>query len=293
MLAASGDAVRYPVPGQRVDIGGYSLHLLCLGQGSPAVILDAGLGGTSRDWVLVQSRLAADTRVCAYDRAGMGHSDPGPELRSPARIADELQRLVKSAGVPGPYVLVAHSLSGKSARLFAAAHPDVVAGMVLVDTRSEKIDAATPPDEAEAFAVALKRRANLLTLARKLGLVRLLGSILTDVPSLPPGVATEMALLQTQPQSLRATTAEGLARSTDDAALNSVSLGEIPLVVIAAGDSMASIPGWAEAQEELSALSREGRLVVAEGSSHLVQIDQPEIVIDAVLSVLDAARKVE
>jgi pimeloyl-ACP methyl ester carboxylesterase len=174
--------------------------------------------------------------------------------------------------------------------LFAAAHTKDVAGMVLVDTRSEKIDAATPPDDADAFVAALKRQAVLLTLARKVGLVRLLGSVLTDEPSLPPGVATEITLMQTQPQSLRATTAEGLARSTDDTALTGATLGEIPLVVIAAGSSMASIPGWAEAQVDLAALSREGKLVVAEGSSHLVQIDQPEIVIAAVLSVLDAAR---
>ncbi len=273
-----------------MDIGGHSLHVACLGKGRPTVILDAGLGGTSRDWGLVQARLAAHARVCAYDRAGMGHSDPGPEPRSPARIAAELRRLLKAAGVPGPYVLVAHSLSGKSARLFAAAYPEDVAGMVLVDARSEKIDAATHPEEAEAFVAALKRQAVLLTLARKLGLVRLLGSILTDEPGLPPGAATEMALLQTQPQSLRATASEGRARSMDNAALNGASLGAIPLVVIAAGDSMANIPGWAEAQAELAALSREGLLVVAEGSSHLVQIYQPEIVIDAVLSVLGAAR---
>lgn len=289
-IAAPGDAERYAVPGQHVDVGDHSLHISCLGNGRPAVILDAGLGGTSRDWVLVQARLAAHTRACAYDRAGMGHSDPGPEPRSPARLANELGRLLKTAGVPGPYVLVAHSLSGKSARLFAAAHPEDVAAMVLVDTRSEKIDAAMPPDEAEAFVVALRRQAFLLTLARKVGLVRLMGSILGDAPGLPHGVATEMALLQTQPQSLRATTSEGLARSMDDAALNGGSLGAIPLVVIAAGDSMASIPGWAEAQAELAVLSREGRLVVVGASSHLVQIDQPEIVIDAVLSVLGAAR---
>lgn len=293
VLAASGDAERFPVSGPNVDIGGHSLHISCLGQGRPTVILDAGLGGTSLDWILVQGRLAAHTRVCAYDRAGMGRSDPGPEPRSPARIADELSQLLKTAAVPGPYVLVAHSLSGKSARLFAAAHPEDVVGMVLVDTRSEKIDAETTPEEAEAFAAALKRQALLLTLARKLGLVRLLGSILTEEQGMPPGVATEMALLQTQPQSLRTTTAEGLARSANDRALAGALLGEVPLVVIAAEDSMARIPGWAAAQAELATLSRAGRLVIAEGSSHSVQIDQPEIVIDAVLSVLDAARTSE
>jgi pimeloyl-ACP methyl ester carboxylesterase len=288
VLAESGDAERYPAPGPYVNIGGHDLHISCLGKGRPTVILDAGLGSTSRDWELVQARLAAHTRVCAYDRAGMGYSDPGPEPRSPARIADELRRLVKTAGLPGPYVLVAHSLSGKSARLFAAAHPEDVAAMVLVDTRSEKIDAGTPPDEHKAFASALKRQAILLTLARKVGLVRLMGSMVGDAPGLPPGVAMEMALLQTQPQSLRATTSEGLARSMDDAALNGSSLGAIPLVVIAAGNSMMSILGWAEAQAELAELSREGQLVVAEGSSHLVHVEQPEVVIDAVLSVLDA-----
>jgi pimeloyl-ACP methyl ester carboxylesterase len=289
-IAGSGDAERYPMPGQLVDIGGHRLHLSCLGEGSPTVILDAGLGGTSRDWVLVQARLSAQTRVCAYDRAGMGRGEAGPGPRSPARFADELHRLLTNAGIPGPYVLVVHSLSGKSARLFAAAHPEDVAGMVLVDTRSEQIDAATPAAEAEAFTAALKRQAVLLSLARKLGLVRLMGSRTVGEPTLPPDVATELALLQTQPESLPAPNDEGLARATDDAALAGISLGQIPLVVIAAGDSMAGIPGWVEAQADLAALSAEGRLVVGEGSSHLVQIEQPEVVIDAVLSVLGMVR---
>jgi pimeloyl-ACP methyl ester carboxylesterase len=217
-IAGSGDAERYPMPGQLVDIGGHRLHLSCLGEGSPTVILDAGLGGTSRDWVLVQARLSAQTRVCAYDRAGMGRGEAGPGPRSPARFADELHRLLTNAGIPGPYVLVVHSLSGKSARLFAAAHPEDVAGMVLVDTRSEQIDAATPAAEAEAFTAALKRQAVLLSLARKLGLVRLMGSRTVGEPTLPPDVATELALLQTQPESLPAPNDEGLARATDDAA---------------------------------------------------------------------------
>jgi pimeloyl-ACP methyl ester carboxylesterase len=121
-----------------------------------------------------------------------------------------------------------------------------------------------------------------------LGLVRLLGPMLAEEPTLPTNVAAELVLLQTQPQSLRATAQEGLARSVDDAALTGALLGDIPLVVIAAGDSMVGIPGWAKAQAALADLSVQGRLVVAEDSSHLVQVDRPEIV--AVLSVLDAIR---
>jgi pimeloyl-ACP methyl ester carboxylesterase len=289
MIAGAGDAERYPMPGRLVDVGDHRLHVSCLGNGSLTVVLDAGLGGTSRDWTLVQSRLSARTRVCAYDRAGMGWSEAGPEPRSPAMIADELHRLLANAGIPGPYILVAHSLSGKSARIFATVHPDEVAGMVLVDTRSERIDAATTQVETAAFNAALARQATMLSLARRLGLVRLFGASVAGGSTLPRDVATELMMLQSQQQSLRATTQEGLARSANDAALTETSLREIPLVVIAAGDSIADIPGWAEAQAGLAALSGRGRLVVAGGSSHSVQVDQPEIVIDAVRSVLDAA----
>jgi pimeloyl-ACP methyl ester carboxylesterase len=197
-ISSSGDAERYPVPGQMVDVGGHRLHIACAGQGSPTVVLDAGLGGSSLDWVRVQARLSVRTRVCTYDRAGMGWSDAAPGPRPPALIAEELYRLLTTAGLTGPYLLVAHSLSGKSARLFAASHPDDVAGLVLVDTRSEWIDAATPQIETEAFTAVLARQATLLSLARRLGLVRLLGASLVDQTKLPQGLAHEMLLLQTR-----------------------------------------------------------------------------------------------
>src|SRR5690606_33293767 len=153
---STGDATTYPPAGRMVDVGGYKLHLDCRGQGSPTVILDAGLGASSLDWALVQPELARTTQVCSYDRAGMGWSEAGPEPRSPARLADELHTLLQIAGAPGPYVLVGHSLAGKNLRLFAAAHPVDVAGMVLVDARSEIVDVTA--DQA-AFASALEGQA--------------------------------------------------------------------------------------------------------------------------------------
>src|SRR5215213_1175214 len=134
-IAAAGDARRYPAPGQLVDIGGYRLHIQCVGTGSPTVVLDAGLGGSSLDWNLVQPELGRTTRVCAYDRAGMGWSERSPYPRTPRQIADELHTLLTNAGIAEPYVLVGHSLGGKNVRLFALAHPEQVAGMVLVDAR--------------------------------------------------------------------------------------------------------------------------------------------------------------
>ena len=101
-IMAAGDGRRYPPPGKLVDVGGYRLHLHCIGQGSPTVVLDAGLGGFSLDWGAVQPHITTSTRVCAYDRAGLGWSEPGPTPRSPQQFAAELHALLTNAGVEGP-----------------------------------------------------------------------------------------------------------------------------------------------------------------------------------------------
>src|SRR5512147_669788 len=102
--------------GQRVDIGGYSLAIRCQGRGSPTVLLDAGLGGAAIEWTRVQDSLARNTRVCAYDRAGYGDSDPGPPPRSSSRIAAELRTLLERARIRPPYLLVGHSFGGYNMR---------------------------------------------------------------------------------------------------------------------------------------------------------------------------------
>jgi pimeloyl-ACP methyl ester carboxylesterase len=109
------------------------------------VLLDAGLGGFSLDWSLVQPELAANNRVCAYDRAGYGWSDPGPQPRTPSHIADELHTMLVNAGVQGPYVLAGHSAAGKHVRFYATRYPQDVVGMVLVEARHESVDANRSP----------------------------------------------------------------------------------------------------------------------------------------------------
>src|SRR4029453_11162956 len=146
-IMAVGDTKRYPPPGQLVDVDGHRLHLHCVGQGSPTVVLDAGLGAFSLDWGAVQPEIAMTTRVCAYDRAGLGWSEPGPRPRSPQQFADELYTLLTNAGVEGPYLLVAPSISGKTARLFAGLHPNQVSGMVLIDARHESVDDHLTPEQ--------------------------------------------------------------------------------------------------------------------------------------------------
>src|SRR5229473_3293479 len=128
-------------PGQMVDLGGWRLHLNCTGQFStsqPAVILEAGAGGFSVDWSLVQPDVARFIRVCSYDRAGLGWSDLGPRPRTMRQVVWELHTLLEKAGLRPPYVLVGHSAGGILARLYTITYPSEIRGMVLVDSGAEK-----------------------------------------------------------------------------------------------------------------------------------------------------------
>ena len=119
--------------GGRFDVGGHSLYLECAGSGSPTVVLEAGFGGASQDWANVAPALGLTTRTCAYDRAGLGASDPIPGVHDPCDEVKDLERLLRRAHIPPPYVLVGHSYGGLLVRLFAHAHPGETGGVVLVD----------------------------------------------------------------------------------------------------------------------------------------------------------------
>src|SRR5690242_14406475 len=122
-IASAVDAAHYAAPGKLVDVGGYKLHINCTGTGSPTVILDAGLGGTSLDWSKVQPAVTRFTRVCSYDRAGYGWSESGRGLRTSQQIVTELHLLLSRAKIEGPYVLVGHSAGGMNMRLYAYRYP--------------------------------------------------------------------------------------------------------------------------------------------------------------------------
>jgi pimeloyl-ACP methyl ester carboxylesterase len=111
-----------------VDVGGYQLHINCTGAGSPTVIIDAGLGDWSTVWAWVQPDVAKATRVCTYDRAEYGWSNPGPLPRNAEQFARELYTLLHNANIPGPYVMVGHSLGGLTARVFTGMYPSEVVG---------------------------------------------------------------------------------------------------------------------------------------------------------------------
>jgi pimeloyl-ACP methyl ester carboxylesterase len=290
-IAAGGDAKAYPPPGRLVDVGGYSLHIQCVGTGSPTVVLESGLGGMSLDWSLVQKEMGQTTQVCAYDRAGMGWSDPGPQPRNPDRIATDLHTLLANAGIAGPYVLVGHSVGGKNVRMFALQHPEEVAGMVLVDSRSEVADSPGVSVAAQDLQPVTGSEWSLYGILRRVGLVRLIGASQSGPPTLSEQTRTELALLGTGQRALDATAAESLAMTADNDQLKAApSLGDRPLIVLAADDSMNTVPRWPEAQHQQAAMSTKGSVIVVEGSGHYIQLDHPEVVIDAVRQVVLQAR---
>ena len=124
---------RIVAPGLLVDVGGHRLHLRCAGSGTPTVLLESGLGETGAYWGWISPAVARDTRVCVYDRAGRGWSDPVSVAQDGDAVAADLHALLVRANVPGPFVLVGHSSGAQYVRIFAGRYPEQVAGMVLLD----------------------------------------------------------------------------------------------------------------------------------------------------------------
>jgi pimeloyl-ACP methyl ester carboxylesterase len=295
-IMASGDDTRYPARGQLVDVGGSRLHIYCVGEGSPTVVLDAGLGGFSLDWSLVQPQLAGLTRVCAYDRAGYGWSDPSPQSRTPGQIADELHTLLVNAGIQGPYVLVGHSAGGKHVRLFADRHPQEVVGMVLVDARHEYVDANRSSEALVADHKRQQRLERMLWITARIGLVRpfwaaLWPKIWPTTQNLTPQTRAEIGVLQARTQQIRTVLREEALLKYDNPRLSAAaSLGNRPLIVLAAGENVENDPVWLPAQQQLARLSSNVKLIVVDGSSHYIHWDRPTLVADAISQVVEAAR---
>ncbi|HEX2341142.1 MAG TPA: alpha/beta hydrolase [Vicinamibacterales bacterium] len=277
-LATRKELAATPPPGHLVDIGGYRLHLWCTGDGAPAVILDTGLGGSSADWGFVQPDVARFTRVCSYDRAGMGYSDPGPTPRTARRIASELAELLVRSGIGGPVVLVGASIAGLNVRVFASDHPERVAGLVLVDASHEDQVHEVPP------------MARFVPLLSTIGVLRLFGvSFGQRIESLPPSVR----------QFARATSfrAAGYQAAADEIIHVRESASEVrssrrkltvPVLVITGGRG--ADENWRQLQRDQASLSERGCLMIAHESGHVVSVDQPEVVVDAIRIVVETAR---
>lgn len=295
-LARRQDAKAYPPPGKLVEVAGRKLHLRCIGQGEPTVAMISGGATLSALSYPLQEAIAGFTRVCSYDRPGLGWSEAATAGQSFDAHARDLAALL--ANEPGPYILVAESYGGLIARAFARAHPDKVAGLVLVDAAEEahvfaKLDRMTPKASQLSLYAALSR----------LGILRWLvinRPAAFDLPaSMPPAERRRFAALVSRSAYLRAAPLEleayALTPPDQRIAGGFGRLGDTPLIVIRHGKPMGGAnafmeDGWAEAQGRLAALCTDSRVIVAEDSGHAIAQTSPDLVAQAVRTLVEKVR---
>jgi pimeloyl-ACP methyl ester carboxylesterase len=272
------------------------------------VVLLGGSGGFSPTWALVQPEVARFTRVCSYDRAGYGGSDPLPEGTEPTADAAErdLHALLHAAGVPAPYVLVAHSLGAFHARLFVARHPEEVAGLVLVDANHEDEWSERFPPEHQRGLRLVSRMVGLVAALARAGIPQAMARIRrpANLRRLPPDARAE-ALSALRPRTLRTIAAEfrHTEKSAAQVRAEARPLGDLPTVVVVRGRAERRPPGVskeqgarleeinAQVQAELAASSSAGRLVTATGAGHDIPVEAPDVVVAAIRDVVEAARR--
>jgi pimeloyl-ACP methyl ester carboxylesterase len=256
-MASNGE-----MQGRIVGTSDSHLYLYCAGEGTPAVILEAGLGDTHETWASVQAAVAAFTRVCSYDRAGLGRSTPGVQLRTAGHMTEELHALLHNVGIPSPYVLVGHSFGGLIVQLFASSYADETAGLVLVDSAHEEQEAwlaAELSDEEMAEQMGFQNGGNAE------------GADATTS-------FAEVRAAHWRLQAPLVVLVRGMIPPDE----------EPPNWTPERAERMGA--SWLQLQAELAQRSPQGRLVIAERSGHNIHHSQPEIVVDAIRQIVDAGR---
>jgi pimeloyl-ACP methyl ester carboxylesterase len=301
------DRKRYPQIGRSVNIGGRTLNIYCSGLGDPTVVLESGGHTAGYSWVLVQPQIAQFTRACWYDRAGYGWSDPGAFPRTGNAIASDLHALLRSAGIPAPYVLVGSNFGGFSVRVYNGLYPGEVAGMVLLDGVNPD-QFAYEPHEAKGMLARLPRPVQRFVCAGdpilgRIGLARLClrHRLWSSTP--PPAMTTEE---WTEVEQLSFQLTGYIASWSESCSLeeNSVearlagNLGDRPLVVLtsakAYGEDAASNELWVhKLQAELVGLSTRGRQVIVPSRGFGIEASAPGAVIEAARDVVTEVRKAQ
>jgi pimeloyl-ACP methyl ester carboxylesterase len=280
-------------PGQWTDINYDNLHIYCTRQRSPTVILEAGLNDFYITWAKVQPEIAESTRVCSYDRAGLGWSQPSPNPRTSTVMAEELHTMLRNTGIEGPYILVGHSFGGIIMRNFVQKYPTEVAGMVLVDSAHEEQTSRLPflQDSAEELIAQLRT----LSFLSSSGLMALSPATIPN-RGFPEGAYRQYQAVLATTDYFNGAMAETTAFYLGSPQSKPTSLGDLPLIVLRHGipevisdndsQQVRFEQEWARMQDELAALSSNSRQITAEKSGHYIQLDQPELVIEAILNII-------
>lgn len=297
----------FPAPGKLYRVEGAAIHLHCTGTGDVPVILEAGSGMWSLDWHEVHEALAESTMVCSYDRAGHGWSDFGKQPRSIEQLVSELHGVLAAAEIPKPFILVGASFGGAIIQLYEQQYPDDVAGMVLVDARPSSYLEAFKEVRPAAIDEHVSRQ-RLIAKLYELGLLALIAKLQgqPDFNEPPQDLRATYQDLGRLTKHAAASSYEAMADEISDHQMQKISsVGDKPLTVIAHGkrtmfhgqlgltDSEAQQLEdiWRKEQEALTSLSSSSEFLVGENSGHLICMEQPEIVVEAVRKMLAAALK--
>lgn len=257
--------------GQLVDVGPYRLHLECTGSRGPTVVLEPGAGGSAASMGLITPAVARDSRVCVYDRAGRGWSEPAASPPDGAQVATDLHTLLDRAHVPGPYVLAGHSFGGLYVMSYAARYPDEVAGLVLVDSTAASTSPLSPPRAGSYSAV--QHASSLAATTSWLGVGRLLAA--TSAAELPPMYRDDLRATAATGKEMTGVPAEYLVAGRSAAAAGTLrSLGAKPLVVLTAGQG--SREGWMGSQNAMAELSSNSVHRVEQGATHSAFVEEPD-----------------
>lgn len=304
----------YAAPQTRVKIGRRRrLNLLIAGEGAPTVIFAYGLNGAMSNWARVQPLIARKARTVAFDKAGMGFSDPGPMPRTASATVQDLRAALQAAHIAPPYVLVGHSAGGLSMRLFAFRHPEEVAGMVMVDSANAHQDRRM--DEARGGGQTVTQRRKLLAEYSRLTRLARSGALAPGTPqydravgvaptSMTPAMYAAHVAERTSPafwRALRSESAASGAATSDQLDAARRHLGDMPLIVLTRGRdapragetpavAQARYALWRTMHEEIAALSTRGERRTLEGVGHGMQAERPDAVIEAIEEVLALAR---
>lgn len=280
-----------------IDVGGYRLHLYCQGEGDPTVVMEAGMSGWSTDWSLVQPEIAKTTRVCTYDRAGYGWSDPGPRPRDSQQVAAELHTLLSKSGIKGNLILVGHSLGGLFVQYYAKTYPQQVSGIVLVDSVHPEQSLRMKEEMRKKYEGNLRRLTFLTRVFAPTGSLRLAGQPVTTISNkLPVEVRTTARSLGFQSKAYQALYEEMASFQASQSEVRDAGpLPNSPIVVISSslvedfppGFSTGNVKStWDELQADL-AKSATIPQVIAANSGHYIHLDQPELVTQEILKIVD------
>ena len=267
-VATSVDRASAAMPGQLIDVGGHRLYLYCTGSGSPTVVLESGASESSAYWGWIAPAVARDTRVCAYDRAGRGFSEPASSPKDGVGAATDLHTLLERAHVAAPYVLVGHSSGGPYVQIFAARYPDQVAGMVLLDGQPR--DALTKLPGFPAFLSTYRTVSALFPSLARVGVFRLVQ--MSSSGGLPAQARDEERATQSSAELARSTRDEFAELATALTQAQSLtSLRDKPLIVVTAVKEAPD--GWLPLQDEMAALSTNSIHRVLPNTTHMSLIE--------------------